>query len=206
MRIQVNPTRMEVLNLRRRLALARRGHKLLKDKQDELMRRFMIFLDHNKELRKKVDEELKKIFNLYLGVCSRTNKESLYSAIKYPQEVPEFLSSKLTVLNIKAPHIEISKPGNPFSYGFKDTSPDMDIALSMLSALLPEMLKLAEIEKLIHLVADEIKKTRRRVNALEYILIPNLEETITYITMKLSELELANIVRLMKIKDIARAK
>ena len=78
---------MEVLNLRRRLALARRGHKLLKDKQDELMRRFMIFLDHNKELRKKVDEELKKIFNLYLGVCSRTNKESLYSAIKYPQEV-----------------------------------------------------------------------------------------------------------------------
>ncbi|MCK5594906.1 V-type ATP synthase subunit D, partial [bacterium] len=163
MRLQVSPTRMEVLNLRRRLALAKRGHKLLKDKQDELMRRFMIFLDENKALRKKVDEELGKIFNLYLGVCSRTNKESLYSAIKYPQEIPEFLSSKLTVLNIKAPHIEISKQGNPFSYGLKDASPDLDITLSMLGALLPEMLKLAEIEKLIHLIADEIKKTRRRV-------------------------------------------
>ncbi|MFH1784239.1 MAG: V-type ATP synthase subunit D [bacterium] len=205
MRLAVNPTRMELSRLKKRIALARRGHKLLKNKLDELLQKFFPLIHEVQKLREEVNSGIKRAFDSFTlarGLMSRT---MIDEAIITPQYRFSVKHSLRVIMNLRVPMFEISNKGNVLSYGFVNTFAELDEALYAYSDISPKMVKLAEVEKAIHLLADEIERTRRRVNALEYILIPNMVETIKYISQKLSEVERGNLTRLMKIKDIVRA-
>lgn len=205
MKLSVNPTRMELLRLRRRTLLAKRGHKLLKDKEDELMRRLLGLVKIIKELRDKVEKEFEQTIKRFLFAMSSMEPEFLEQAFLLPsKEISIDLETK-RLLNIEVPIFKETVSGKIHCYGFAWTSAELDIALVALDRVLKELISLAEKEKTLELIALEIEKTRRRVNALEYILIPSLEETVKYIKMKLSELERENLSRLMRIKEIVRA-
>ncbi len=204
MRLNVNPTRMELLNLKKRIKIAVRGHKLLKDKQDELMRRFLELIKDVKELRLKVEKSLNDVFRKFACLSSIMSEESLEEALAMPAKVINLNIEKSHVMNLTVPKYETKVEGDIMCYGYGDTSGDLDLALYQLDTILQDMITLAQKEKTIELLAAEIIRTRRRVNALEYILIPNLEETIKYIGMRLSEMERSNLARLMKLKDIIR--
>lgn len=204
--MQVNPTRMELSRLKKRLKVAVRGHKLLKDKRDEMMRRFIDLIKQNKEIREQVEKELTEALGNFVMARAVMSNEVLEEAIMYPTRTVELQISKRNIMNVDVPKIdfkESSQEGlSPYPYSFAGTSSELDGAIATLSGLLPQMLKLAEIEKTCQMLADEIEKTRRRVNALEYVMIPQLTETIRYITMKLDENERGSRTRLMKIKDM----
>jgi len=202
MRLTVNPNRMELLRLRKRLFLARRGHKLLKDKQEELMKRFLSLTGESKRLREEVEEKLRVAYGNFLSARGVMPEEVLEEALLFPQRKVAVKAEIVPVMNLRLPRFELEEEGDIFCYGLAGTSGDLDVALSLFSEALPSMMKLAEVEKWIELMAEEIEKTRRRVNALEYILIPNLEETIRSIGMKLSERERGNLTRLMKVKEM----
>ena len=202
MRLAVNPNRMELLRLRKRLSLARRGHKLLKDKQEELMKRFLSLIEENKRLRKEVEEKLRVAYDNFLSARGVMPGEVLEEALLFPGKKVTLKTLVVPVMNLRLPRFELKEEGKVFCYGLAGTSGDLDVALSLFSEALPLMIKLAEVEKWIELMAEEIERTRRRVNALEYILIPSLEETIRFIGMKLSERERGNLTRLMKVKEI----
>lgn len=203
-RLNVNPTRMELTRLKSRLVVARRGHKLLKDKRDELMRRFMVLVRENRALRKEVEKGVANA-NSHMALARSVMSDSaLNTALLMPsQEMSISLSTK-DVMSIKLPKIsaEFKKAdkNEMYSYGFAFTSAELDDAVFSLSELLPKMIKLAEIEKSCQLMAVEIERTRRRVNALEYVMIPQYEETIKYIQMRLDENERSSTTRLMKVK------
>jgi len=191
--------------LKKRTVLARRGHKLLKDKQDELVRILFTLLEGLKELRKKVEEELTesiKRFVLARSVMEPEEVEELFlvSTAKTGIEIKE-----KKVMTVLVPVFEAKFEGDFLSYGFANTSPELDVSMEALYKTYLDLIELAEKEKTLELLALEIEKTRRRVNALEYILIPELESTVKFISMKLSEMERSDITRLMKIKDIVRA-
>jgi V/A-type H+-transporting ATPase subunit D len=204
MLMRVNPTRMELTRLKKQLVTARRGHKLLKDKQDELIKKFIDMVKKNKELREEVERELESAFKSFTMARSQMPQEVLEESLMIPTARVSMNVSKANIMSVNVPKVEISSEegGNIYSYGFAQTSGELDNAIGILSGMLPKMLKLSEIEKACQLMADEIEKTRRRVNALEYVMIPSLEETIKYITMKLDENERGNITRLMKIKEM----
>lgn len=204
MLLEVNATRMELLRLKKRLALAKRGHKLLKDKEDELMRHFLDLVNKNRDLREKLETQLIVAFKNFLMARAVMDRESMEEAIMFPKQKIDLSVSTTSIMNLRVPRFELKSEGTVHSYGFVNTSAELDSALQIYSDLLPEMVKLAETESAVQLLADEIEKTRRRVNALEYVLIPNLEETIKYITMRLNEMERSNITRLMKIKEMVR--
>jgi V/A-type H+-transporting ATPase subunit D len=204
MRLNVNPTRMELLNLKKRIGIAKRGHKLLKDKQDELMRRFLELIKDVKDLRVNVEEALKEIFKRFMFLSSMMSQESLEEALAMPSKVISLKIAKSHIMNLQVPKYEATVEGDILCYGYGETNGDLDLSLNELDKILKDMIMLAEKEKTITLMAEEIISTRRRVNALEYILIPNLTETIKYITMRLSEMERSNLARLMKLKDIIR--
>ena len=206
MRLAVNPTRMELLRLRKRLALARRGHKLLKDKQDELMKRFMGLVTQIKELRLSVEEELEQSFKRFLVARSVGGGEVVETAVSLPTRKTNVEVGKQQVMNLVVPVFELKSEGKVASYGLATTPAELDTALMAMEKALGRMVELASKEKALELIGDEIEKTRRRVNALEYVLIPNLEETIRYISMKLSEMERGNLTRLMRVKEIVREK
>ncbi len=213
MEIRVNPTRMELNLLKKRLKMAERGHKLLKDKRDELIRQFLILVRKNKELREHVEKELSAAFARFLLARAVMSAENLEEALMYPTKKLSLEINKQNIMSVYAPKFswveEESGRGENSSiypYGFVDTSAELDISIETLSGILPRLMELAEVEKAVQLLAEEIEKTRRRVNALEYILIPKLGDTIKYITMKLDENERGALTRLMKIKDIVRAK
>ncbi|MCJ7806601.1 MAG: V-type ATP synthase subunit D [Clostridia bacterium] len=213
MEIRVNPTRMELNLLKKRLKMAERGHKLLKDKRDELIRQFLILVRKNKELREHVEKELSAAFARFLLARAVMSAENLEEALMYPTKKLSLEINKKNIMSVYAPKFswveEESGRGENSSiypYGFVDTSAELDISIETLSGILPRLMELAEVEKAVQLLAEEIEKTRRRVNALEYILIPKLGDTIKYITMKLDENERGALTRLMKIKDIVRAK
>jgi V/A-type H+-transporting ATPase subunit D len=197
---------MELSNLKKRLKIATRGHKLLKDKRDEMMRQFIDLVKKNKEVREKVEEELIQALGDFLMARAVMSTEALEEAIMYPTRKVELDVSRRNVMSVEVPKIEyqeVSEEGlSSYPYGFASTSGELDGAIATLSKVLPHMLELAEIEKTCQMLADEIEKTRRRVNALEYVMIPQLEETIRYITMKLDENERGNRTRLMKVKDM----
>ncbi len=205
MRLDVHSNRMELLRLKRRLALARRGHRLLNDKLEELMRQFMDLIKDVREIRIAVEKALEQCFRRFLLVSSAMPKPYLEEAVGLPGKTTGLKISRRTVMNIPLPEMELTAEGDTRCYGFATTSPELDVSLVALDGVLKEMIVLAQKEKWIQLLGEEIVRTRRRVNALEYILIPNLEETIDYITMKMSELELANLSRLMRVEDIVRA-
>ena len=204
--LNVNPTRMELTRLKKSLATAQRGHKLLKDKRDEMMRQFLDIVRENKVLREKVEEKLLEA-NKYMAVAgSVMKKEVLMSALLMPKQGVELEVETKNIMSVDIPSFKTkTKSQNTsdiFSYGYAFTGYDLDKSVSLLSDVLPDMLKLAESEKAAQLLASEIEKTRRRVNALEYVMIPNYQDTIKYITMKLDENERSNTTRLMKLKDM----
>ncbi len=204
--MRVNPTRMELTRLKKRLSVARRGHKLLKDKRDELMKQFLELVRKNKELREKVEEMLMKVHSSFLIARAVMSSEVLEEALMYPKQTVSLDVHTKNIMSVEVPAMEFQSqsyhPDNIYPYGFATTSGELDTAISTLSDMLPYMLELAQMEKSAQLLAQEIEKTRRRVNALEYVLIPQLTETIKYITMKLEENERGNLTRLMKVKDM----
>lgn len=204
MKQNVSATRMELMRLKKRVALAKRGHKLLKDKRDELMRRFMILIEDYRELRKKMEEALETAFGGFLLARAMMSRSSLEGAILSSADKVRIIPSTEKIMNIKTVKFDLEQDPNIYSYGFADTSADLDRSLKLFSDTLPLMIRLAEKEKAIKLLADEIEKTRRRVNALEYVLIPSLGESIRDITMRLGEIERSALTRLMKVKDIVR--
>ncbi|MBE6067602.1 V/A-type H+-transporting ATPase subunit D [Clostridium pascui] len=211
MRLNVNPTRMELTTLKKRLVTATRGHKLLKDKQDELMRRFIDLIKYNNELRKSVEEELQKSLKNFVMARAVMSSEFLEEAIAYPMESISLEVSKRNIMSVNVPVMKFKRKmenqeGSIYPYGFANTSAELDGAIEKLYSILPKLLELAEVEKSCQLMADEIEKTRRRVNALEYRTIPDLHETIKYIRMKLDENERSNLTRLMKVKTMMEEK
>jgi len=207
--LNVNPTRMELTNLKRKLVTAMRGHKLLKDKRDELMRQFLELVRENKSLRIKVEKAIKQSNNHMAVARSIMQNEILDIALMLPKQELQLEIEQRNVMSVMIPVYKTKLKSNDtndiYSYGFAFTSCDLDDAIKSLSDVLPEMLKLAEIEKSCQLLAAEIEKTRRRVNALEHVMIPQYQETIKYITMKLDENERSTTTRLMKVKDMMLA-
>lgn len=205
-RLNVNPTRMELTNLKRKLASARRGHKLLKDKRDELMRRFMELVRENQQLRTEVENAIRQA-NAHMAVAGSVMQTAqLETALLLPKQEVSLEIQEQNVMSVKIPVFETkfktSNINDIYAYGTAFTSCDLDDAVQALSEVFPKMIRLAEVEKSCQLMADEIEKTRRRVNALEHIMIPDYEETIKYITMKLSENERSTATGLMKVKDM----
>ena len=202
----VTPTRMVLKQLKARLKTAVRGHKLLKDKRDELMRQFMEVVRRNKELRTKVEEGLTEAFAALSVASAVMSPEMLEQALLYPRQSVELDMSFKNVMSVNVPVYDFKTQSRDesdiFPYGFAQTSGELDDALSNLSAVFEHMLELAQVEKTMQLLAQEIEKTRRRVNALEYVMIPDLQKNIKYITMKLEENENSTKVRLMKVKEM----
>lgn len=206
MRLNVNPTRMELTKLKKRLVVAKRGHKLLKDKQDELMKKFIDLIKKNNDLRIKVEEELSQSLKEFMMAKAVMGSEMLEEAIIMPSETVSLDISKKNIMSVNVPVMKFIREGvegaSIYPYGFAQTSAELDAAINKLYNILPHLLELAEVEKSCQLMADEIEKTRRRVNALEYVMIPQLQETIKYIVMKLEENERGNLTRLMKVKSM----
>ncbi len=204
-KLKVNPTRMALSELKLRLVTAKRGHKLLKDKQDELMRQFINLIKENKKLRVEVEKELSESFKSFLLASATMSPLFLESAVSFPKEKLSVEIKSKNIMSVNVPEMKFVKEeveGGIFPYGFVQTSAELDDTVVKLQKVLDRLLSLAEIEKSCQLMADEIEKTRRRVNALEYSTIPNLEETIKDIRMKLDENERATITRLMKVKQM----
>ena len=207
-RLNVTPTRMNLNTLKKRLATSKRGYKLLKDKQDELMRQFLEKISENKRLREEVEADLKDSSKGFLMASSFMSPEFLEEAVSFPTQKIGVDIKVQNVMSVRIPKMEfkIDKGGNEnasmYPYGLAQTSADLDLAIKGLNKVMDKLLTLAELEKSTQLMADEIEGTRRRVNALEYRTIPDLEETIKYIRAKLEENERATISRLMKVKDI----
>ena len=206
MEIRVNPTRMELKRLKTRLATAKRGHKLLKDKRDELMKQFLDLVRENKELRIKVEEEMKEVHAGFTVAAATSSPEMLEEAIMLPKRSGELDVKYRNLMSVNVPvfdfDIRDADRAGGVNYGFAFTSGELDSAVIRISEILPDLMRLAEVEKSSQLLADEIERTRRRVNALEYIMIPQLESGIRSIIMKLDENERGNTTRLMKVKDM----
>ena len=200
------PTRMVLNQLKGRLKTARRGHKLLKDKRDELMRQFMDVVKRNKVLRERVEEGLTEAFAAQQVASSIMSPEMLEQALIYPRQSVELDVKFKNIMSVNVPvysfQTKNNDPSEIYPYGFAQTSGELDDALEHLAKVFEDMLELAEVEKTMQLLAEEIEKTRRRVNALEYVMIPDLEANIKYITMKLEENENATKVRLLKVKEM----
>ena len=204
--INVNPTRQELTKLKTRLKTSIRGHKLLKDKRDELMKQFMDVVRENRALRTKVEESLMKAHGSFTVASAVMSSEAMQQALLYPKQSVELNMTFKNIMSVNVPEYEFKTktddPGEIYPYGFAATSGELDTAVDALAQVFQDMLKLAQIEKTSQLLAEEIEKTRRRVNALEYVKIPQMQEAIKYISMKLEENERANTIRLMKVKDM----
>lgn len=202
----INPTRQELNRLKNRLRTSIRGHKLLKDKRDELMKQFMDVVRENRALRKRVEEGLMKAHGAFTVAAALMSPEMLEQSLLYPKQSVELDMTFQNIMSVDVPQYQFrtssQDPGEVYPYGFAQTSGELDDAVDALSRVLTDMLRLAEIEKTSQLLAEEIEKTRRRVNALEYVKIPEMQANIKYITMKLDENERANTIRLMKVKDM----
>lgn len=204
--MNVNPTRMQLTKLKKQLATAVRGHKMLKDKRDELMRRFIDLVQENKRLRDKVEKELQECNSHFVNASAVMSKQALDASLMSPkQQVSVEVGSK-NVMSVNIPELSsstrTSDEGDIFPYGFAFTSFELDDAVMSLNELLPDLIRLAEIEKSCELMSAEIEKTRRRVNSLEHVMIPRYQETIKYISMKLEENDRSSRTRLMKVKDM----
>ena len=204
--VAVNPTRMELTRLKGKLRTAQRGHKLLKDKRDELMKQFLETVREVRSLRKEVEEDLMKVHNSFTVASALMSAQALEQALIYPKQSVELTMTFQNVMSVNVPiydfQTKTKSESDIYPYGFAATSGELDAAVEALGHVFRKMLKLAQIEKSAQLMAEEIEKTRRRVNALEYVKIPEMQESIKYITMKLEENERANTIRLMKVKDM----
>jgi V/A-type H+/Na+-transporting ATPase subunit D len=204
MATQVNPTRMELTRLKNRLATAVRGHKLLKDKRDEMVRQFMLHIRRNHDLRIQVEKALQDVFTRFGLAKAQMGALRVSEALLYPARAAVYEVGIHNVMSVDVPTIKYTggDQETDIPYAFTFTSSSLDSSVMKLSGLLPQLLELAQVEKTCNLLADEIEKTRRRVNALEYVMIPEMQTSIKFITMKLAENERASTVRLMTAKDI----
>ena len=204
--ITVIPTRMELTRLKGKLKTAQRGHKLLKDKRDELMKQFLETVREVRALREEVEEELMTVHKSFTVASALMSSEALEQALLYPKQSVELTQTTQNIMSVNVPvyhfQTQTRSDSDIYPYGFAATSGELDTAVEALGHVFRKMLKLAEIEKSARLMAEEIEKTRRRVNALEYVMIPNTQEAIRYINMKLDENDRATTIRLMKVKDM----
>ena len=209
-RLNVNPTRMELARLKKLLATATRGHKLLKDKLDELMKQFLDIVRENKRLREEAEKALDEAYKSFIIARAVMNEEYMGEALMMPGNSVEVSVSEKNIMSVHVPKFKFNTNENEKAdvcpYGYAFTSAELDNAVASFSAAMEPLLRLAESEKSAQLLAQEIEKTRRRVNALEHVMIPNYEETIKYIRMKLEENERAGTTRMMKVKDMIAAK
>jgi len=204
---KINPTRMELYRLKNRLSVAKRGHKLLKDKQDEMIRRFMELIKQNRSLRMDVEKALAQIMKQFESAKLKMSLTGLMEALMVPSREVTLETGARSIMNIKTPTLSYEKSGAiDLTYGFAFTPMDLDGAVIGLSGILHQLIDLSVVEKTCDMLAREIEKTRRRVNAIEYIMIPDIEDTIKWITNKLEDNERGNITRLMKSKEIILAK
>ncbi len=205
-KITVNPTRMELTRLKGKLRTAQRGHKLLKDKRDELMKQFLDTVREVRALRSEVEEELMRVHGSFTVASALMSSEAMEQALLYPKQSVELTMTTQNIMSVNVPvyHFQTKTKSDAdiYPYGFASTSGELDTAVDALGKVFQKMLKLAQIEKSAQLMAEEIEKTRRRVNALEYVMIPDTQEAIRYITMKLDENDRATTTRLMKVKDM----
>ena len=204
--VNVNPTRQELTRLKTRLKTSIRGHKLLKDKRDELMKQFMDVVRENRALRARVEEGLKKAHASFTVASAVMSSEAMQQALLFPKQSVALDMTFKNIMSVNVPEYHFKTknddPGEIYPYGFAATSGELDTAVDALSQVFQDMLRLAQIEKTSQLRAEEIEKTRRRVNALEYVKIPQMQESIKYISMKLDENERSSTIRLMKVKDM----
>ena len=207
--LRVNPTRMELKKVQARYTTARRGHKLLKDKRDELMKKFLEVVRENKELRERVEDALSRVYGSFGIAAATVSPQMLKEALILPKKEGKLDVTYKNVMSVTVPEFSLqvlSEGGaDGYNYGMAFTSGELDTAARELNALLEDLVKLAELEKTAQMLAEEIEKTRRRVNALEYIMMPRYLETIKVIKMKLEENDRGNTTRLMKVKDMMLA-
>ena len=205
MLLKVNPNRMELLRLKKRLLVAKRGYKLLKDKRDALIQVFVRLAKESDTVREELEENLLKCYTFFSNASNLMSKLTLEETSLFPKAKSETEVSFKNIMSVNVPQYEFKCEGKYYSYSLVDTTAELDGALKKYHDILPLMLKVAELDKAIALLANEIEKTRRRVNALEYVIIPDLEETIAFITMKLDEMARSTNSAIMRIKDIIRA-
>lgn len=207
MAISYKPTRMEMSRLKKRLVTASRGHKLMKDKRDETVRRFITFVRRNRELRTRVEELMSEAMQSFALAKATMSSSAVEEALSFPTASAKVEVGSAKVLSVVVPDLTyIPSESKGLPYGIMGTSSELDTAVRKFSEIMPLLIELAEVEKTCNLLADEIEKTRRRVNALEYVMIPQLEDAIHDISMKLDENERGNLTRLMKTKDMLKAK
>jgi V/A-type H+-transporting ATPase subunit D len=199
-RLEVNPTRMELLRLRKRLVVAQRGHKLLKDKLDGLMQEFLEIAKEYKRFRRVVDDELPYVLKLFVLAEITSSRKITEHALESTKQDLQLTVKPRRLMSVVIPKIEVSLGAVSGMYSFVHTSPELDQAIDSLKEFLPKLVRMAELEETVRRLSTEIEKTRRRVNALEHTFIPRMRETIKYIMSKLDEIERSNTSRLMKIK------
>ena len=204
--MNVNPTRMQLTKLKKQLTTAVRGHKMLKDKRDELMRQFLDLVRENRELREKIEKELSECNAHFVNASAVMSKQALDASLMSPKQQVTIDVESHNIMSVETPVFTASTrtndKGDIFPYGFAFTSFELDDAVMSLEKLLPDLIKLAQIEKSCEMMSAEIEKTRRRVNSLEHVMIPRYQETIKYISMKLEENDRSSRTRLMKVKDM----
>ncbi|WP_407370468.1 V-type ATP synthase subunit D [Carnobacterium sp.] len=205
-KLNVNPTRMELASLKGKLSTANRGHKLLKDKQDELMRQFILLIRKNNELRAEVETKLTKAMQSFVMAKALLNEKFIEELVAIPPRSVSLDLYEKNIMSVKVPVMNFNydddDDSNELIYGYLNSNSELDTSIEQMADVMTQLLELSEIEKTCQLMANEIEKTRRRVNALEYMTIPRYEETIYFIQMKLDESERAAITRLMKVKDM----
>lgn len=204
--MNVNPTRMQLTKLKKQLTTAVRGHKMLKDKRDELMRRFLDLVRENRELREKIEKELSECNAHFVNASAVMSKQALDASLMSPKQQVTIEVDSHNIMSVETPVFmagtRTNDKGDIFPYGFAFTSFELDDAVMSLEKLLPDLIRLAQIEKSCEMMSAEIEKTRRRVNSLEHVMIPRYQETIKYISMKLEENDRSSRTRLMKVKDM----
>ena len=204
--MNVNPTRMQLSKLKKQLTTAVRGHKMLKDKRDELMRQFLDLIRETKELRENVEARIEYCNAHFVNASAVMSKQSLDASLMSPKQQVSIKTNTKNVMSVDIPEFvsksRTSDSGDIFPYGFAFTSFELDDAIVSLNDILPDLIKLAQYEKSCELMSAEIEKTRRRVNSLEHVMIPRYQDTIKYISMKLEENDRSSRTRLMKVKDM----
>ncbi|NQV12878.1 MAG: V-type ATP synthase subunit D [Parcubacteria group bacterium] len=203
-KLNVNPTRMELLRLKKRVKTAKRGYKLLKEKRDGLMKQFMAIIREAKEMREQVEGKMPEALKSFLFASADMRPEALEESLAMPSQKVSLESEVKNVMSVNVPQFTFKQEGKFLCYSLSSTSSQLDDSLRTFSDSLQDMIKLAEIEHSAALLAEEIEKTRRRVNALEYVMIPDLETTVRFITLKLGEQERAGIAMVMRVKEMIK--
>lgn len=205
MRLRVNPNRMELIRLRRRLILAQRGHKLLEDKLEQMMPKFLSYIKETKELNLKIKQTLSQTIPLFIISESKISQEAFLRALDLVKTDIDLEFKEQKIMNVRVPEVKINKIAVSLNYSLQETPGELDVAILRLKDLLFDLVRFSQLFRVCQMLSYEIERTRRRVNALEYLLIPSIIETTNFIEDKLTEFERGNLVRLMRVKEIVRS-